>query len=102
MATVNWTYQALSDMADIAEYHDQKSEKYSSFLTSQFFERGEQLESFPYLGRVVPESNVKSIREIIVENYRIIYAVSSSDKIDILAIRHTSRPLTNFPIEIED
>ena len=88
-------------MADIAEYHDRKSEKYSAFLTSRFFERGEQLEKFPFLGRVVSESNLKSIREIIVENYRVIYAVPSSDKVNILAIRHSSIPLANFQIEID-
>ena len=102
MASVTWTFQALSDMADIAEYHAVKSEKYASFLTTLFFERGEQLEHFPYLGRVLPESNLKSIREIIVENYRVIYSIPSSDKVNILAIRHSSIPLTNFPIEIDE
>ncbi len=102
MASVNWTFQALSDMADIAEYHDQKSEKYSKFLTSRFFERGEHLEKFPFMGRVLPESNLKSVREIIVENYRVIYSVPASDKVNILAIRHSSIPLANFTIEIDD
>ncbi len=47
MAKVTWTFQALEDIRDIAEYHAQNSEKYASFLVTQFFEKTEQLESFP-------------------------------------------------------
>jgi toxin ParE1/3/4 len=102
MASVIWTFQAQLDMAEIAEYHDQKSEKYSKFLVNRFLQCGEQLEKFPFMGRVLPEINLKSIREIIVDNYRMIYAVPSSDKVNILAVRHSSIPLGNFPIEIDD
>ena len=102
MAKLNWTFQAQEDIADIAEYHSQTSEKYASFLVNRFLESAEQIKNFPFSGRVLQESNIKSIRELIVENYRMIYAVPSSDKIDILAIRHSSRPLSNFPIEIDD
>lgn len=93
MAQVTWTFQALEDMAEIAEYHDSISETYSSFLVEEFFAREKQLSQFPYSGRVVPESNITSIRELIVHKYRIIYSVPSSDKVDILAIRHSAKPL---------
>lgn len=93
MAKVNWTFQALEDMAEIAEYHDSISETYSSFLVDEFFSVEKQLSSFPYSGRIVPESNISSIREIIAHKYRLIYSVPSPDKVDILAVRHSSKPL---------
>jgi len=39
MAKVNWTFQALEDIAEIAEYHDSISETYSSFLVEEFFSK---------------------------------------------------------------
>ena len=71
MAKVNWTFQALEDMADIAAYHGQNSEQYSSFLIDSFFATEEQLTNFPYSGRIVPETNIPSIRELIVNKYRV-------------------------------
>ncbi len=99
MAQVTWTFQALEDMADIAEFHSQTSERYASFLIEEFFALEDQLSRFPFSGRVVPESNLPSIREIIIHKYRLIYSVPSSDEVHVLAVRHSSRPLTEFSVE---
>jgi addiction module RelE/StbE family toxin len=97
MAQVNWTYQALEDMADIAEFHSHSSERYASFLVEEFFALEDQLSKFPYSGRIVPEANLASIREIIIHKYRLIYSLPSSDEVHVLAIRHSSRPLGEYP-----
>ncbi len=99
MAQVEWTFQALEDMADIAEFHGQTSERYSSYLIEEFFALEDQLSNFPFSGRVVPESNLPAIREVIVHKYRLIYSVPSSDKVHVLSVRHSSRPLSEFPLE---
>jgi len=101
MAKVNWTFQALEDVSDIADFHAQNSERYSSFLVSRFFERTELLEPFPHSGRIVPEANLPSIRELLVNNYRIIYAVPNADEVNILAVRHSARPLSEFSLKHE-
>lgn len=93
MAKVTWTFQALEDLADIGEYHSQHSEKYASYLLDLILESGNQLEQFPRMGRIVPESNIPSVRERIVKNYRIIYSLPDVDTVDNLTVRHTSRPL---------
>jgi plasmid stabilization system protein ParE len=54
----------------------------------------ESLEIFPESGRIVPEYNQKSIREIIFQNYRIIYQIKL-DAIEILAIMHGTRLIGN-------
>lgn len=97
MAKVNWTFQSLEDIDDIAEFHSQSSPQYASFLVDEFFESPKQLESFPFSGRVVPELNVTSIRELIVRRYRIIYAVVDEKEINILTVRLSSRPLGSIP-----
>jgi addiction module RelE/StbE family toxin len=50
------------------------------------------LSSFPELGRVVPEFNDPSIREIVVRNYRIIYRVAHSHNlIEVIRYWHGAR-----------
>ncbi len=67
MAKVNWTFQALEDLDEIAEYRAKYSEKYASFLIDAIFEQTQSLEAFPYSGRVVPELKLPSIRELILK-----------------------------------
>ena len=97
MAKVNWTFQALEDVNDIAEYLAQNSSRYAYHIIELIFEKTELLKSFPELGRIVPESNIKSIRELIVKKYRIIYSISTKKEIDILTVRHSSKPLDDIP-----
>jgi len=66
MAKVLWTFQALEDIAQIVEFHSPISEAYATYLVNEFFASEKLLEKFPYLGRVVRESNLHSIRELIV------------------------------------
>ena len=96
MAQVNWTFQALEDVAAIAEYHENFSEKYASFLVQEFFTKAALLETFQMMGRMVPETNITAIRELIVNEYRIIYAVPDKTQVNILTVRHSSRPLADF------
>ncbi len=98
MAKVTWSFQALEDVNDIAEYLAQNSSRYASHIVELIFEKTELLKSFPELGRIVPESNIKSIRELIVKKYRIIYVLSNKKDIDILTVRHSSRPLSDIPL----
>jgi plasmid stabilization system protein ParE len=48
----------------------------------------------PEIGRIVPEKNDRKIRELIEGNYRIIYQFESLDKVEILLVHHSSRPLS--------
>lgn len=93
MAKVNWTFQALEDVNGIADYLSQNSESYASHIIGLIFEKSELLKSFPKLGRILPESNINSIRELIIKKYRIIYSISSKNNMDI----HSSKPLNDFP-----
>jgi toxin ParE1/3/4 len=93
MAEVNWTFQALEDVEEIAANIAQSSERYATHLVDEFFAAVDHLEQFPNAGRKVPETNLSSIRELIVLKYRIIYSLPKSNRVDILAVRHSSFPL---------
>ena len=97
MVEVNWTDQALQDIDNIAEFISKDSLKYAQIQVQLFLDRVEALYTQPELGRIVPEIHKKKIRELIVGNYRIVYRIVSSKKIDILTIHHSRRLLTNNP-----
>ncbi len=59
------------------------------------FENINYLELHPKIGRVVPEVNIESLRELIVGNYRLVYQINSSN-IEILTIRHSAKPFSEY------
>jgi plasmid stabilization system protein ParE len=54
-------------------------------MVDRLTKRSIQLADFPFSGREVPEYRLKQIREVIEENYRIIYYIKA-DGIDVLAV----------------
>ena len=98
MVKVNWTRRAIEDIYEISEYYKPRSEKYAEQLTDKIFEKADNLEQYPQLGRMVPEVERPEIRELIYKNYRIIYNVVSDDQIDILAVHNSLRPLSEDSI----
>jgi toxin ParE1/3/4 len=93
MAKLIWTDQAINDLGDIGNYISENSEKFAKLTVQKLFERTTILKTFPLTGRIVPEKNSESIRELIEGNYRIIYEVVSIDQINILTVYHSARNL---------
>lgn len=95
MVKVNWTVQSINDIENIADFIAKDSERYAKIQVDRFFKAVEVLEINPKIGRLVPEFNNETIRELILGNYRIIYHFVSADLIDILTVHHSSRLLPN-------
>ena len=93
MAAINWTDRADEEMAQIIEYWANQSENSARLQIRRIFDKIEPLESFPRIGRIVPELDYPNVRELFAGPYRIIYHVVSDYRIDVLAIHHASRPL---------
>ena len=90
---IRWLESALADIEDIKNYIKRDSEYYAYDFTNKIFENVELLLTAPKMGRVVPETNNKKVREIIYHNYRIIYRLYDNNEIQILAVIHGSRDL---------
>jgi len=97
MAQIRWTIQALDDIDNIASYIAKDSLKYAQWQVERFFTAVEILKSNINAGRIVPEIKNKSIRELIVGNYRLIYLIKSKNKLEILTVHHSSRLISNNP-----
>jgi toxin ParE1/3/4 len=85
-----WSPQAIEDIEAIAEYIARDSTFYAESTVERIFQAPEKLMQFPKLGRVVPEKDDESIREIFVFQYRIIYEIVASE-IHVLAVVHGKR-----------
>jgi addiction module RelE/StbE family toxin len=90
MEKIIWSELALEDLKNIHDYISKDSIVYANRIIEKIILRIEQLDSFPKSGSVVPELNIISIRELIQNNYRIIYKITSQ-KFFIVSIHHSAR-----------
>jgi plasmid stabilization system protein ParE len=90
---VYWTHRALEHLLSIYEYIAKDSEIFARRTVDVLTRRSEQIAQFPRSGRKVPEYDVDDIREVIEGYYRIIYRIMPK-QIDILAVIHSSRLLS--------
>jgi toxin ParE1/3/4 len=99
MVKVVWTQRALYDLEDIGDYISKDSYKYAKLTLEKLVETASIIEINPLVGRFVPESNDKTIREIIKGNYRIIYQIRNETSVFILTVFHSSRLLSKKDLE---
>jgi addiction module RelE/StbE family toxin len=92
MVEVKWTWNAIEELDDIANYISKDSPKYAEILVNQVYEMVSHLEEFPKIGRKVPEYDDPNIREIVYKNYRIIYLVKETH-LEVISIIHGSKML---------
>ena len=92
MVKIIWTELAIEDLKSIHEYISKDSKRYADRFVEKLIERVDQLENFPKSGRVVPEFDLQTIRELIEGNYRIIYKIFPG-QVAIVRVHHASRQL---------
>lgn len=90
---INWTQQANEDINNIIDFLAAQSQAYAKVQIQRIFDKVDLLINMPRMGRVVPELDYQNVREIIVGPYRIVYHLVSQNRIDILTIHHSARPL---------
>jgi plasmid stabilization system protein ParE len=96
MASVKYTLQATKDLEEIAEYISYDSLYYASLQIMRIMERVKQLYSNSHIGRVVPEAGIKTVRELIEGNYRIISRIIDTNSIHILTVFHSNITRTSI------
>ena len=84
---VHWTDTAEKHLDTIYSYIAQNSPQYAKRMVDRLTRRSQQISAYPLSGRIVPEYEIDTIREVIEGPYRIIYHIKP-DQIDVLAIIH--------------
>ena len=88
MAEVIWSKNAFNDIEDIHAYISLDSTLYADNMIETIYLRANELLFQPFIGRIVPEENNQSLREIFKGNYRIMYSTESLPDIIIYRIIH--------------
>jgi len=92
MVRIEWTERSLEDLNEIHDYIARDSKNYAHLFVKKIYETVQKLKDFPNIGRVVPEVNNPSVREIIFHNYRIVYR-NLDNYVEIITVIHGSRLL---------
>ena len=87
MTRVLWTPQARTDLRKIHDYVARDSLQYATLVVAELLGAVRRLHSFPKSGRVLPERDDPSIREVLWRNYRIVYRLlAAEDAVHVLTV----------------
>jgi plasmid stabilization system protein ParE len=87
---VVWAHSAEEDLEAAAAYMRRDSPAYAASFVNRALQAGRLLRHSPERGRIVPEFQSRSIREILVQSHRLIYRIED-DQISIVALIHGRR-----------
>jgi toxin ParE1/3/4 len=85
-----WSPQALRDLEGIRDHIAIDSARYAALVIERIVNGVERLSTFPESGRMVPEHNDPSIREVIVKPYRVVYRLKPG-LVEIATVFRASR-----------
>jgi plasmid stabilization system protein ParE len=66
VVTIRWTIGAQKDLREIIEYIGQDSTTYAAVMARRIITAIERLRRYPKVGRIIPEYDDETIRELIV------------------------------------
>lgn len=92
MKRVIWTRQAVEDVEAIKAYVARDSERYAVLLAERLVAAIERVGLFPESGRIVPEVDDVTLREVVYGNYRIVYRVLP-EAVEVVTVYHGARLL---------
>jgi plasmid stabilization system protein ParE len=84
---VIWTKQAIRMVNEFVDYIAQDDHETAEQWALELLSQTDKLVEHPRIGRVVPEYNEETLRELIVGNYRLPYRIKE-DSIYIEAVWH--------------
>lgn len=94
MVSIIWTENALQDINSIAVFISNDSEFYAKQFVRKIINATIKLETFPEIGKPLPELPQSDYKEILFKKYRIIYRIAS-ESIYIISVHHSARLLEN-------
>jgi len=97
---IDWAKSSLADLHDLVRYIARDNPSAATRFGEAIISKADILRSFPLIGRIVPEFNSPSLREMILSPYRIVYEVNEEKAtISILRIWHSARGVPQLKIE---
>ena len=91
MGQVKWTDKSITHLRQIHEFISRDSKTYADRYIRSLIQSAAKLSAFPECGRLVPELPGYNLHEIIYHHYRIVYRITDSGDIEIIAVVHGAR-----------
>jgi toxin ParE1/3/4 len=76
--TILWSERARRDLLEIGDFIARDKPQAAAKWIGKILDAIERTAVFPASGRIVPEIDRSDIREVILENYRIVYQLSET------------------------
>ena len=93
-----WTRTAREDLRELTEFISRDKPSAALKLGNAILADVDQLQQFPLMGRVVPERDEPTIREIIHRPCRVVYRVREGRKlVEVLRVWHAARGEPQLP-----
>jgi len=93
-ASIQFAPSALEDLQTIATYYnDQGASEIGRQMIISLIEAVKELARYPEMGRIVPEFNETSLRELIRPPFRVVYRLEQGQKISVIRIWRSERIL---------
>ena len=93
MGIVSWSKLSQLDLLNIADYIAKDSPIVAINFVEKILTYAKDLGNYPERGRIVPEFDKSNLRELIFQNYRIIYQVSDNKDVNIVTVTHGAMDL---------
>lgn len=87
-----WTPRAQQRLREIYDHIASDQPVNATRFIKRILARGDQIADQPRAGRIVPEYQRETIREIFEGDYRILYRIRSQS-VDVLSVRHGAQRL---------
>ncbi len=92
MGKIRWTEKASNHLQSIHDYIARDSKTYATRFIKSLIKSTQKLQTMSRIGRIVPEFETFGLREVIFQNYRIVYRIIEGiENIEILAVIQCSR-----------
>ena len=98
-AAILWTQRARRDLLEIGDFIARDKPAAAAKLVHRIIDTVERIAQFPTSGRVVPETHRDDLREVILDNYRIVYQVGSN-RITVLTVFEGHRLLIDGDLDM--
>ena len=89
---LTWSPAACDDLHDIVIFIARDNPERAMSFGYQLISETDRLQTFPRLGRLVPEYQNEDLREIILRPYRIVYRLNHERKLcEVVRVWHSAR-----------
>lgn len=94
MTKLQYTNEASENIRDIFSALYDFSPAYADKWTDELARKIDLVLDFPEMGRMVPDAQVKNIREVFAGRYRVVYQYRDDEnKVVVMVVRPMGRPL---------